>query len=73
MAVNTGAFITNHLAEHVRLTSKVVIAAGGIITALGRALGYGDRIDHLPVLCIPGHIDFTTCLNMKLFTLVGGN
>jgi len=67
VAVNTGAFIATHLAEHARPTSKVVIAVGGIITALGRALGYGDWIDRLPVLCTPGHIDFTTCLNMKFF------
>jgi len=71
VAVNTGVFIANHLAEHARSTSRVVIAAGGIITALGRALWYGDRIDRLPVLRTPGHIDFTTCLNMKLFELVG--
>ena len=51
VAVNTGAFIPNHLAEHARPTSKVVIAAGSLITALGRALGYGDQIDRLPVLC----------------------
>ena len=50
---------------------KVVIAAGGIITALGRALGYGDRIDHLPVLRTPGRIDLATCLNMKLSQTVG--
>jgi len=71
--VNTGAFIANHLAEHARPTSKVVIAAGGIITALGRALGYGDRNDRLPVLRTPGHIDFATCLNMKLFKLASGD
>jgi len=72
VAVNTGAFITTHLAKHARPTSKVVIAAGGIITALGRALGYGDWIDRLPILCTPSYIDFTSCLNMKLFKLVGG-
>jgi len=70
--VNTGAFIASHLAEHARRTSKVVIAAGGIITALGRALGYGDRIARLPILYTPGRIDLTTCLNMHLFKLVGG-
>jgi len=41
-AINTGAFIASYLAEHAKPTSKVVIAAGGIIMALGRALGYGD-------------------------------
>jgi len=48
VAVNTGAFIANHLTEHAKPTSKVVITADGIIIALGRALGYGDRIDRLP-------------------------
>jgi len=71
--VNTGAFIASHLAEHARPTSRVVIVAGGIITALGRALGYGDRIDRLSVFRTPGHIDFATCLHMRLFTLVGGD
>jgi len=33
-AVNTGAFIASHLAKHAKPTSKVVIAVGGIITAL---------------------------------------
>ena len=49
-ATDTGAFIASHLAEHAKPTSKVVIAAGGIITAPRRAVGYGDRIDRLPVL-----------------------
>jgi len=71
--VNTGAFIANHLVEHARPTSRVVIAASDIITALGRALRYGDRIDRLPVLRTPGRIDFTTCINMKLFKIVGGD
>ena len=69
--VNTGAFIASHLAEHAEPISRVVIAASGIITALGRALGYGDQIDHLAILHTPGRIDLATCLNMKLFQTVG--
>ena len=38
-AVNTCAFIANHLDEHAKST-KVVIGGGGIITALAKALGY---------------------------------
>jgi len=40
--VNTRSFIASHLAEHAKPTSKIVIAAGGIIMVLGRAIGYGD-------------------------------
>ena len=54
-AVNTGAFIASHLVEHPKPTSRVVIAAGGIITALGRALRFGDQIDRalLAALTLP--------------------
>ena len=66
-AMNTGAFIAHYLAEHAKPTSRVVIVVGGIITALGKALGYSDRIDRLPFLRTPGCIDLTACLNMHLF------
>ena len=70
-AMKNGAFIASHLAEHAKPTSRVVIVAGGIITALSRTLDYGDRIDCLPVLRTPSCIDLTTCLNMHLFKTVG--
>ena len=38
---------------------------------LGRTLGYGDRIDRLPILHTPSRIDLPTCLYMKLFQTVG--
>ena len=58
--VNTSVFIASHLAEHVKHTSKIVIAASGIITILGRALRFGDRIDRLPVSRTPGRVDLIT-------------
>jgi len=70
-AVNLGAFIGSHLAEHAKPSSRVVIAAGGIITALGRAFGFGGQIDRLAVLHTPGRIDLATFLNMKLFQTIG--
>ena len=70
-AINTAAFIASHLAEHAKPTSRVVIVAGGIIPSLGRALGYNDRTDRLPVLRTPGQIDLATCLNMQLFKTIG--
>ena len=66
-AVNIGAFIASHLAEHAKPTSGVVITAGGIITALGTTLGYSDRIDRPTILHTPGRIDLATCLSMRLF------
>jgi len=63
-AVNIGALIASHLAKHAKPTSRVVIAVGGIITALGRALGYGDRINRLAIFHTPGRIDLAICLNM---------
>ena len=70
-AVNTGAFIADHLDEYAKST-KVVISDSGLITALAKALGYGAQLAALPVLHQPGRIDLTTCINMKLFTAFGG-
>ena len=70
-AVNTGAFIADHLHEHAK-SSKVVLSDGGIITALAKALDYGTQVAALPILYQPGRIDLATCLNMKLFTTRGG-
>jgi len=48
-AVNTGAFIADHLDEHPK-SAKVVIREGGIITALAKALGYGTEVAALSIL-----------------------
>ncbi|KAJ8424578.1 hypothetical protein Cgig2_002590 [Carnegiea gigantea] len=70
-AVNTGAFIADHLNEHAKYT-KVVISDGGIITALAKALGYGTQVAALSILHQPGYIDLITYINMKLFKVLGG-
>ena len=64
-------FIAIHLEEHAK-SSKVVIAIGGLIIALARALGFSDQISTLQVSYTPGLIDLLTCLCIDLFKSING-
>jgi len=70
-AINTGAFIADHLDEYIK-SAKVVISDTVIITALAKALGYGAQVAALSILHQPSRIDLITCINMKLFKALGG-
>ena len=72
LAVNTGAFIADHLDEYAK-SAKVVLNNGGIITALAKALGYGAQDAALSILHHPRRFDLITCINMKLFKALGGS
>jgi len=71
-ALNTGAFISSHHKEQAQ-TSKVITATGGLVTVIAWALGFGNQVDNLLVLCTPVCIDLVTCINIKLFKTLDGS
>jgi len=69
-AVNTSAFIADHLNECAKSTNVVINR--GYYHALAKALGYSARLVDLSILYSLSSIDLITCVNTKTFKVLNG-
>jgi len=69
--IDNGAFIIRHLAELAKTTNKNVLSIRGTVIAIAIALGYGDRLSHLKLNFLGGHLDVSTLHHMHIIDTRG--